>query len=143
MLEKIKIKTQGHYDFIDITDRVNGEVEEVKVKEGIVIIFVTGSTAALTIMEYEEGIIQDMKEMLEKIAPEKADYHHHKRWVDHNGAAHLKAALIGPDLVVPIEDGKLALGTWQRIVLIDFDERPREREILIKMVECGVYVFLK
>jgi len=131
---KFTINTQGHYDFIDITDRVQAIVEKSKIKEGIAIIFVPGSTAALTTMEYEEGVISDLKMVLEKIAPENADYQHHKKWGDRNGAAHIKSALIGTDLVVPIEEGKLQLGTWQQIVLIDFDERPREREIIVKII---------
>ena len=131
---RFTINTQGHYDFIDITDRVQAIVEKSKIKEGIAIIFVPGSTAALTTMEYEEGIKTDLKMVLEKIAPENADYQHHKKWGDRNGAAHIKSALIGTDLVVPIEEGKLQLGTWQQIVLIDFDERPREREIIVKII---------
>ena len=131
---KINIETRGHYDFIDITDRVSRIIEKSGVRDGIAIIFVPGSTAAITTMEYESGVIEDLKELFEKLAPEKADYKHHQRWGDRNGAAHMKSALVGPDLCVPIENGRLLLGTWQQIVLIDFDERPRNREIIVKVV---------
>ena len=99
------------------------------------VVFVPGSTAALTTMEYEEGSVEDVKAVLEKLAPEDADYQHHRRWGDRNGAAHIKSALIGADLVIPIEQGKLALGTWQQIVLIDFDERPRQRDVIVKLMK--------
>jgi len=131
---KFKIQTQGHNDFIDITDRVAEEVAASKKKDGAVLVFVRGSTAALTMMENEAGLISDFKEVLEKIAPENADYKHHQRWGDRNGAAHMKSALIGTDLIIPIENGKLSLGTWQQIFLIDFDERLRKREIIIKIL---------
>lgn len=127
------VKTRGHYDFIDITERVSDIVVNSGVKEGVAVVFVPGSTAALTTMEYEEGLIKDLKGVFEKIAPENADYQHHQRWGDHNGAAHIKSALVGTDFTVPIEKGKLVLGTWQQIVLIDFDERPREREIIVQV----------
>ncbi len=134
-MPKIKIKTKGHYDFIDITDEVAGIVKKSVVKDGVVVVFVAGSTAAITTMEYESGFINDIKETLEKLAPENADYKHHQRWDDRNGAAHIKSALIGADVAVPIEKGELSLGTWQKIVLIDFDEKPREREILISLLK--------
>ena len=130
-----RIATKGHYDFINITQKVKEIVEKSKIKDGVALIFVKGTTAALTIMEYEEGIMKDIKEVLEKMAPENADYKHHLKWGDRNGAAHIKSALIGPDLVVPIEEGKLQLGQWQEIVLIDFDEKEREREIVVKIIK--------
>lgn len=131
---KLKIQTKGHYDFIDITEQVAAEVEKSGIKEGAVLVFVPGSTAAITTMEYEDGLIEDLKNTFEKIAPEKADYAHHQRWGDKNGAAHIKSAIVGTDLTVPIENGKLDLGTWQQIVLIDFDERPRKREIIVRII---------
>ena len=134
-MPKIKIKTKEYYDFIDITDEVAGIVKKSVVKDGVVVVFVAGSTAAITTMEYESGFINDIKETLEKLAPENADYKHHQRWDDRNGAAHIKSALIGADVAVPIEKGELSLGTWQKIVLIDFDEKPREREILISLLK--------
>ena len=101
-------------------------------------IFVTGTTAALLIMEDEPGIVADIKNVLESMAPEKHDYHHHRRWGDANGAAHIKSALLGPDLSIPIIDAKLALGAWQQIFLIDFDEKPRQREILINICRSAL-----
>lgn len=131
---KFTVKTKGHYDFIDITNQVTEIIKQAELTDGIALIFTASSTSAITTMEYESGIIEDIKEFFEKYLPEKADYKHHQRWGDHNGAAHIKAALIGPDLTVPIEDSKLQLGTWQQIVLIDFDEKPRTREIIVKFI---------
>ncbi len=133
---KFAVQTKGHYDFVNITDRVAAVVRESGIAEGLAVVFVPGSTIALTTMEYEEGSIADMKAVLEKLAPEEADYQHHRRWGDRNGAAHIKSALIGADLVIPIEHAKLALGTWQQIVLIDFDERARRREVLVTLVKA-------
>lgn len=132
---RFKVKTQGHADFIDITAEVQNVVTQSGIKDGVVLIFVPGSTAAITTIEYEAGVIQDLVNVLEKVAPEDFDYLHHQKWGDHNGAAHIKAALIGPDLTVPLENGELILGSWQQIVLIDFDERPRQREIIIKIIK--------
>ena len=129
------VDTKGHTDLVNVTDQVALAVGRSGVKEGVAVVFVRGSTAALTTMEYEEGLIADIREALEKLAPEDADYKHHQRWGDRNGAAHIKSALIGADLTIPIEHGKLALGTWQQIVLIDFDERPRKREVVVKILE--------
>jgi len=134
---KFQINTKGHYDFLDITGRVEAIVEKSGVKDGVAFVFVPGSTAAVTTMEYESGVVQDLINVFEKLAPESADYAHHQRWGDRNGAAHIKSALVGPDLAVPIEDGRLVLGTWQQIVLIDFDERPRSREIVVKIIPGG------
>ena len=137
MIHHFTISTKGRSDFVDITAEVERAVAQSGVKEGIALVFVKGSTAAVTAMEYESGLIEDIKEALEKIAPEDVDYQHHQRWGDRNGAAHIRSALIGPDLLVPIEKGSLALGTWQQIVLIDFDERPRQREVIINIQGNG------
>lgn len=130
-----KIKTKGHYDFIDITDKIKRVVKESGVESGLALIFVRGSTAALTTMEFEQGLIEDIKNILEQLAPERGDYRHHLRWGDKNGAAHIKSALIGQSVAVPIEQGRLVLGAWQQITLIDFDEREREREIFVKILK--------
>lgn len=132
---RIKVDTNGHYDFVDITEKVAEMVKRSEVEEGVVYIFIPGSTAAITAMEHESGVIEDMIRVFEQWAPEKAEYKHHERWGDWNGAAHIKSAIIGPSLSVPIEAGRLQLGTWQQIVLIDFDERPRTREIIVKIIE--------
>lgn len=101
------------------------------------VVFVSGSTAALTTMEFEEGLKKDLVKILEQWAPEDSDYEHHQKWGDRNGAAHLKSALIGTSVSVPITKGELALGTWQQIVLIDFDERPRQREITVTVLPAS------
>lgn len=131
---RFQVSTQGHNDMINITDQVAEALTESEAKDGMAVVFVNGSTAAITTIEYEPGLEKDMNWLLEKIAPEERDYEHHKTWGDHNGAAHLKSALIGTDLNVPVEEGKLVLGTWQQIVLLDFDEKPRQREILVKII---------
>ena len=131
----LKIKTKGHYDFIDLTDKILELLKKTNIESGLISIFVVGSTAALTIMEYETGSLEDIKNVLEKWAPEKNDYKHHLKWGDSNGAAHIKSALIGPDITIPINKNKMALGTWQRITLIDFDEKERKREIIVKIIK--------
>jgi secondary thiamine-phosphate synthase enzyme len=133
---RIRVQTRGHGDTIDITDRVAAAVGESGVDDGIALVFVPGSTAAITTIEFESGVIEDLKDVFEKVVPENADYKHHRRWGDRNGAAHIKSAIVGPDFAVPVENGQLVLGTWQQIVLIDFDERPRTREIVVKTVQC-------
>ena len=132
---KFIAKTKGLGDVIDISEKVAEAVDEANIDSGLAVIFVPGSTAAITTIEYETGVISDLKKVLEKIAPAKADYEHHQRWGDKNGDAHIKSALIGTSLTVPIENSKLVLGTWQQIVLIDFDEKPRNREVVVKIIK--------
>ena len=132
---KFQVKTRGHYDFINITDKIDLLIKESGIESGVAVIFVLGTTAALTIMEYEDGTIQDLIDIFEKLAPEAGDYKHHLKWKDKNGAAHIKSALIGQDLYVPIEMGKIQLGRWQSIVLIDFDTHSREREVVITILK--------
>ncbi len=127
------VQTKGHYHFVDITPQVEEVVSSSGVKDGVALVFAVGSTVAVTTVEFEEGIQADIKSVLEKIAPENYAWQHHQRWGDKNGAAHIKSALIGTDLMVPVEKGRLALGTWQQIVLIDFDERPRSRRVIVKV----------
>jgi secondary thiamine-phosphate synthase enzyme len=131
---KFSISTKGFTDIINITDKVSEMVKNSKVKEGICLISSPGSTAGITTIEYETGVIEDLKRILEKIAPMTEDYEHCKKWGDCNGYAHCRSALIRPFLAVPLEEGKLVLGTWQSIVFLDFDNRPREREILVKII---------
>ncbi|MCD6429341.1 YjbQ family protein [bacterium] len=130
----LRISTKGHNDIIDITLKVKEAVEESGVKEGICLISCPGSTCGITTMEYEEGLIEDLKKTLDKIAPVSSDYLHCQKWGDCNGYAHIRSAIIQPFLAVPIENGSLALGTWQQIVFIDFDNRARIREIYITIV---------
>lgn len=134
-MEKIQIKTHGHGDCHDLTTQIEELVGKSQVQNGIVNLFLSGSTAAITTIEFEKGAIRDFVEVLEKIAPENHDYHHHLAWGDRNGAAHFKAALIGPNLTIPLDSGKLQLGDWQQIVLFDFDEKPRTREILVQIIK--------
>ena len=131
---RFTISTKGFTDIIDITDKVSKIVRDSKAKEGICLISSPGSTAGITTIEYEEGAIEDLKRILEKIAPMSKDYEHCKKWGDCNGYAHIRSALLKPFLAVPVEDGKLILGQWQQIVYLDFDNRPREREIIVKIV---------
>ena len=128
---KLEFATQGFNQTLDITREVGRHVEQSGVREGVAHLFVAGSTAALTTIEYESGALEDLKRALEQIAPMTAHYAHNEAWHDGNGYAHLRAALLKPDLCVPIRGGKLALGTWQQIILMDFDNRPRQRTLLL------------
>ena len=132
---RFTLSTKGFTDIIDITDKVSKIVKDSKVKEGICLISSSGSTCGITTIEYEEGVIEDLKRILEKIVPMSEDYEHCKKWGDCNGYAHIRSALLKPFLAVPVEDGKLVLGTWQQIIYLDFDNRSREREILVKIVK--------
>jgi len=120
-------------DVFDITGRVREKVSESGIRNGQALAFVPGSTAALTTIEYERGAIQDLVDAIERIAPQSLNYRHDERWGDGNGYAHVRAALLGPSLTVPVVAGQLALGTWQQMVLVDFDNRPRQRRILIQI----------
>ena len=131
---KLHEQTQGHCDIIDITPKVQEQLERQKIRRGLATLFVSGSTASLTTIEYESGVLKDLQELLEKLIPSNRKYHHDDRWGDDNGFSHLRASLLGPSLQVPIEDGKLMLGTWQQIVLLDFDNRPRTREIVVQIM---------
>jgi secondary thiamine-phosphate synthase enzyme len=132
--KKIKLSSKGETDIIDITGRVSDCVQGSKVKNGIATVFVPGSTAGLTTIEYEPGLIKDTKEGFEVIAPRNGKYHHNLKWHDGNGFSHVRSALLGPSLTVPFTGKRLQLGTWQQIVLIDFDNRPRSREIIVQII---------
>ncbi len=132
--KRLTEKTQGHCDIIDITAKVQEQVQKEKIKRGLATLFVPGSTAALTTIEVEPGLVQDLKELLEKLIPSNKKYHHDDRWGDDNGFSHLRASLFGPSLQVPIDSGRLLLGTWQQIILVDFDNRPRTREVMVQIM---------
>lgn len=135
--DKIIEHTSGFCDIIDITAKLNAVIERQRIEDGLATLWVGGSTAALTTMEYEPGLVQDLKDVLEKVIPSNETYHHDMRWGDHNGFSHLRAALFGPSLALPIRGGRPSLGTWQQVVLLDFDNRPRTREVSIQIVgEC-------
>jgi secondary thiamine-phosphate synthase enzyme len=131
---KITEKSAGFCDIIDITAKVRQHLEKENIQNGLATVFVSGSTAALTTIEHEPGLIQDLKEFVEKIIPSDRRYHHDDRWGDDNGFSHLRASLFGPSLAIPIEHGQLCLGTWQQIVLLDFDNRARTREITVQLM---------
>jgi len=132
---RFSINTKGFTDIIDITPQVSEIVEKSKIKDGICLISCPGSTCGITTIEYESGLIKDLKRTLEIIAPMNENYEHCKKWGDCNGYAHIRSALMKPFLAVSIENGKLVLGTWQQIAFLDFDNRPREREIMVKIIK--------
>jgi len=119
---------------VDITGRVQEIVSKSKVKDGLACVFVVGSTAAVTTVEHEPGLVSDMQEAMERLYPRDKDYEHHRRWGDGNGHSHIRASFVGPSLTVPIADGKLVLGTWQQIVFMEFDNKPRSREVAVQVV---------
>ncbi len=129
----LTVSTRGFNDIVDISGDVRRVCESSEVAEGVAHLFVVGSTAALSTIEYEPGAVEDLKEALERIAPLNADYRHNEAWHDGNGYAHVRAALMKPSLSVAIVGGRLALGTWQQIILMDFDNRPRERTIHVQI----------
>ena len=129
----LSFKTSGDTDIIDITAHVSRKVAESGLTEGQVLIFVPGSTAAVTTIEYETGVVKDLQEAIERLTPSGIPYRHDARWGDGNGYAHVRAALMGPSLTVPLIQGRLVLGTWQQIVLVDFDNEPRDRKVLISV----------
>lgn len=131
---ELRLSTRGDGDALDITAGLQRAVEEAGVGDGQVIAFVRGSTAAITTMEYEPGGVHDLKEMLERLIPAEGDYEHNRLNHDTNSHAHQRATLVGPSLTVPVIDGRLALGTWQQVVLLDFDDRPRERTVVVQIL---------
>ncbi len=131
---EITVSSKGKSDIIDITDSVSKIIKKSKIKEGIVNVFVFGSTASVSTVEYEPGLCKDLPRALEKIAPYCMEYAHHDTWHDDNGASHVRATLMGPGITVPFKDKRLLLGTWQQIVVIDHDTRPRDREIVLTIM---------
>ena len=132
--QKIVLSTQGDPDLIDITPKIRQALHASGLQNGNLTVFVIGSTAAVTTFEYEDGLIQDMRDLYQKIIPQNNHYAHDATWGDANGFSHLRAALQGPSLVIPFSDGKLLLGTWQQVVLAEFDHRPRRREIVVQLI---------
>jgi secondary thiamine-phosphate synthase enzyme len=132
--DRHEVSTRGQGVARDITDVVSTAVTRSGCRAGVATVFVVGSTAGVTTIEYEPGAVADLNRLFEQIAPRDADYRHHLRWGDDNGSSHVRAALLGPSLAVPFADAKLMLGTWQQIVLLEFDTRPRRRELVIQVV---------
>jgi secondary thiamine-phosphate synthase enzyme len=126
--------TAGFCDVIDITLRLKEIIRDQDMSRGVATLWVAGSTAALTTMEYEPGLVQDTKILMEKLIPSSQTYHHDERWGDDNGFSHLRASLFGPSLSVPIEAGQPLLGAWQQVVLLDFDNRARTREVVVQLI---------
>jgi secondary thiamine-phosphate synthase enzyme len=125
----LEINTTGGTDILDITAAVADQVRQSGMTAGLLNLFISGSTAALSTIEYESGVVNDLKDAIERLFPEDLHYAHDARWGDGNGYSHVRAAFLKPSLNIPIEDGRLLLGTWQQIVLLDFDNRPRQRRI--------------
>ena len=131
--DRLHASTRGNDHVVDLTSQVQALVDRHRLRHGQVLAFVSGSTAGLTTIEYEPGLVQDLPAAFERLAPRSARYRHHERWGDDNGHSHVRASLLGPSLVVPVEEGRLLLGTWQQIVLVDFDTRARQRDVVVQL----------
>jgi secondary thiamine-phosphate synthase enzyme len=131
---ELRLSTQGDSDVIDITDGVQRVVSSSGIDEGIAAAFIRGSTAGITTMEHEPGGVHDLRALLDRLIPVEGDYEHNRLNRDTNSHAHQRASIVGPSEVLPVSGGRLALGTWQQIVLIDFDDRPRERTVVIQVI---------
>jgi len=132
--KKISLESKGHSDIIDITPEVQKQLAEANISEGTVTLFVTGSTAGITTIEFEPGLLADFKSMWERNIPADIPYQHDRAWGDGNGHSHVRASLLGASLVIPFSDKSLALGTWQQIVVVDFDNRARARQIVVQIM---------
>ncbi len=130
---KLTVSTEGFSDVVDLTEPIERFLEDMT-GDGLLSVFVPGSTAGVTTIEYESGCVRDLRDALEELAPEDGTYEHNKKWGDGNGFSHLRAALLGPEVTVPFRDGTLQTGTWQQVVLVDCDNRPRERDVLLTAV---------
>jgi secondary thiamine-phosphate synthase enzyme len=132
--DEIIVKSEGENHIVDITNDIQNLVDKSKLKDGIACIYVVGSTGTLTTLEYEPGLLKDLPIALEKIAPKNIYYNHHETWHDDNGHSHVRASLMGPSISIPVIKGKLIHGTWQQIVFIEHDTRPRNRKIIVQIV---------
>jgi len=132
--KRISLQTKGECDIVDITQQVEREVAKAGISNGIVTLFVAGSTAGVTTIEFESGLLADFQSMWQRIVPKNIPYNHDRRWGDGNGYSHVRASLLGASLVVPFNDKRLTLGTWQQIVLVDFDNRPRSRQVMLQIM---------
>lgn len=134
IVDYISVQTHGNCHIIDITADVARIIEQSDMLDGLVTVFVPGSTGAVTTIEYEPGLVKDLEVFLDRISPRNDRYHHDETWHDGNGHSHVRAAFLGPSLSVPLVDGRMTLGTWQQIVFIDLDNRPRSRELVIQII---------
>ena len=130
----IQLRSSKENDIVNITTQTSEAIKESKIENGIVTVFVAGSTAAITTIEYEPGLMHDFPEMLSRVAPKDAQYHHDRTWHDGNGHSHVRASLVGPSLTIPFSNGDLILGTWQQIVMLEMDTRQRERNVILQML---------
>jgi secondary thiamine-phosphate synthase enzyme len=128
------VETRGETDIVDITDQVEGVLIRSGLQNGTVTVFVGGSTAGVTTIEFESGLLQDLRESYERMAPRNAYYAHNERWGDGNGFAHIRASMTGQDMSIPFSGEKMMLGTWQQIILVDFDNRPRRRDVTVQIL---------
>ena len=133
-LDSIRVGTKAKDEIIDITGEVQEIVSSSGLRSGLACVFVSGSTAAVTTVEHEPGLVHDLQEAMERLYPRDIDYEHHRRWGDGNGHSHVRASFLGPSLTVPFVDGSLKLGTWQQIVFMELDNKPRSRDILVQLV---------
>ena len=131
---EIALKTGARDDIIDVTEDVQEIVSKSGVREGLACVFVVGSTAAVTTVEHEPGLVKDLRDAMDRLYPKGEDYEHHRRWGDGNGHSHVRASFIGPSLTVPVTDGRLLLGTWQQIVFMELDVRPRSRNLAVQVI---------
>jgi secondary thiamine-phosphate synthase enzyme len=132
--KQIKISSKSENDIINITEQVADAISESGISNGTITVFVSGSTGAITTIEYEPGLVKDFPEMLSRVAPDDINYEHEQRWHDGNGRSHVKASLVGPSLTIPFKDGQLLLGTWQQIVFLELDTRARARTLVLQII---------
>ena len=137
VLSRIGLRTDARDEVEDITDRVQEAVSASGVRDGLACVFVSGSTGAITTVEHEPGLVADLHDAMDRLYPKDIDYDHHRRWGDGNGHSHVRASMVGPSLTVPVVDGRLLLGTWQQIVFMEFDNKPRTREVSVQVVGDG------
>lgn len=134
LTDKLTINTKGSCDIVNITDEVQAFINKQKVREGNVTVFVVGSTASISTVEYEPGLKKDIPQLLDKLVPSNQRYYHNDTWGDNNGYAHIRSTIFGCSQTIPFSNGELMLGTWQQIVLLDFDDRPRVRKVIVQLI---------
>lgn len=132
--QRIHLDSKGHCDIIDLTPRIGQIVAQSDMNDGQVTVFVPGATGGISVVEYEPGLLEDVPELLEKLIPSNVSYHHDRTWHDGNGHSHLRATLIGPSLTIPFENKTMTLGTWQQVILLDFDNKSRRREVIVQLM---------
>ena len=132
--KRLELQTKGQCDIIDITSEVERQLAEAQINSGIVTVFISGSTAGISTIEFESGLLSDFQRMWERNVPQNIPYDHNRAWGDGNGHSHIRASLLGPSLVIPFNNKKLTLGTWQQIVVVDFDNRPRSRQVVLQIM---------